>query len=100
MRVAWTDRAKHRLRELHDYIAQDSPAIAAQVVRQLVARSRHFGDLPNVGRQVPEYARIDVRELLVRPYRIIYRVDVERDRIDVLTVRHYRQLLPSDLVDL
>jgi plasmid stabilization system protein ParE len=36
-----------------------------------------------------------VRELLERPYRIIY--VVLPDRIDVIAVMHYRQLLPSDL---
>ena len=44
---------------------------------------------------MPEYQRHDVRELLERPYRILYRI--LPDRIDVITVMHYRQLLPSDL---
>ncbi|HVV98656.1 MAG TPA: hypothetical protein VHC92_16045, partial [Rhodanobacteraceae bacterium] len=48
-----------------------------------------------LGRRVPEYARSDVRELLERPYRIIY--VVLPDRIDVIAVMHYRLLLPSDL---
>lgn len=26
MKVHWTDRAKHRLRLIHDYIAQDAPS--------------------------------------------------------------------------
>jgi plasmid stabilization system protein ParE len=47
---------------------------------------------------VPEYQRDDVREILERPYRILYRI--KPDRIDVITVMHYRQLLPSDLTEL
>jgi plasmid stabilization system protein ParE len=47
---------------------------------------------------VPEYQREDVREILERPYRILYRI--KRDRIDVITVMHYRQLLPDDLMQL
>jgi plasmid stabilization system protein ParE len=35
---------------------------------------------------------------MVRPYRIIYLVLPER--IDVLTVRHYRQILPDDQTEL
>ena len=46
------------------------------------------------GRCVPEFERDDIRETLLRPYRIIYRLNV--DRIDILTVRHYRELLPED----
>lgn len=44
---------------------------------------------------MPEYAQPDLREVLGRPYRIIYRVGAER--IDVITVMHYRELLPDDL---
>ena len=100
MRVVWTDRARQRLRELHDYIAQSAPAVAAEVTRHLVTRSRQLGTLPYAGRRVPEYERTDVREILVRPYRIIYRIRSDLNRVDVLAVRHYRQLLPSDLAKL
>ena len=44
------------------------------------------------GRQVPDYQRDDIRELLERPYRIIYQLGP--DRVEILTVMHYRQLLP------
>jgi plasmid stabilization system protein ParE len=51
--------------------------------------------LPRSGRQVPEYGSEDVREILERPYRIIYRI--LSDHIDVLSVMHYRRLLPEDM---
>lgn len=95
MKVNWTDRAKTRLRLIHEYIAADSPIVANQVVERLVNRSRQIGELPSSGRAIPEFQRTDVRELLERPYRIIYRI--MPDRIDILTVLHYRQLLPQDL---
>jgi plasmid stabilization system protein ParE len=42
MKVAWTDRAKARLRKIHDYIAQDSPRMADAVVLRLLQRSRQL----------------------------------------------------------
>lgn len=48
--------------------------------------------MPRSGRQIQEYARTDLREVLERPYRLIYRVTAER--VEILTVMHYRQLLP------
>lgn len=95
MRVHWTDRAKARLKLIHDYIAHDAPLVAPQVVERLLARSRQIGETPYAGRQVSEHQREDLREVLERPYRIIYRI--LPDRIDVITVMHYRQLLPGDL---
>lgn len=98
MRVYWTDRAKARLRLIHDYIAHDAPLVAPQVVERLIDRSRQIGAAPYTGRQVPEYQREDLREVLERPYRIIY--CILSDRIDIITVMHYRQLLPGDLTQL
>jgi plasmid stabilization system protein ParE len=98
MRVHWTHRAKQRLELIHTHIAKDAPIVAPQVIERLVRRSIQIGDAPYSGRAVPEYQREDVREILERPYRILYRV--LPDRIDVITVMHYRQLLPDDLTKL
>jgi len=95
MKVYWTDQAKSRLRLIHEYIATDAPIVAKQVIDRLLIRSRQIGELPYSGRAVPEFQREDVRELLERPYRIIYRI--LPDRIDILSILHYRQLLPGDL---
>ncbi len=61
MRVHWTGRAKARLRLIHDYIAEDSPQSALQVVDRVTARSQQLEELPRSGRQVPEYNHMDVR---------------------------------------
>ena len=95
MRVHWTDRAKARLRHIHDHIARDAPLVAGHVIERLIARSRQIGELPYAGREVPEYRRDDLREVLEHPYRIIYRIHSQQ--IDVIAVMHYRQVLPSDI---
>jgi toxin ParE1/3/4 len=98
MKVVWTDRAKARLRQIREYIAQDAPRVADAVVVRLVQRSRQLEGMARSGRKVPEYEHEDIRELLERPYRIIY--TILADRIDVIAVMHVRQLLPGDLEDL
>jgi toxin ParE1/3/4 len=50
MKVVWTDRAKLRLREIQDYIAQDAPQVAPEVIRRLVLRSRQLAELPRTRR--------------------------------------------------
>ena len=50
---------------------------------------------PRSGRMVPEYEAPDIREVIERPYRIIYRI--KTDQIDILAVVHGAQLLPPDL---
>ncbi len=59
---------------------------------RLTARSQQLAGFPLSGAVVPEYESPEVRELVERPYRIIYRV--RTDRVDVLAVIHGAQLLP------
>ena len=95
MKVYWTNRAKARLKQIHKYRLPDSEKTANDVIRKLVSRSMQIGEYPLSGKEVAEYRRDDIRELLERPYRII---DViKENQIDVISVIHYRQLLPGDL---
>jgi toxin ParE1/3/4 len=98
MKVTWTARARTRLAELHDYIAQDSKSRALTVVERLVNRSVQLELAPRSGARLPGFADDEVRELLERPYRIVYRITAES--VEILTVKHYRQRLvdrPQDL---
>ena len=95
MIVNWTDFAKARLHKIHQYIAEDSPMVADKTIKRLTERSIQIANFPQTGRKVPEFKHPDIREILERPYRIIYRI--LPNRIDVLTVIHYRQLLPNSL---
>ncbi len=97
MRVFWTPDARARLKEIEDYIAKaNSPAVAREVATRIIRNvlSLEHGP-PITGKPLRQYPDQDVRELFERPYRVIFRVTPER--IEVLTIMHYRQLLPSDL---
>jgi addiction module RelE/StbE family toxin len=94
MRVRWTPEALHQLRAIHEHISHESLAVARQVIQRLVTRSGQLAELPRSGRKVPDYGRDDLREVLVQPYRIVYRITPLQ--IDVITIMHYRQLLPRD----
>lgn len=61
------------------------------MVDRLVARSEQLALFERSGRVVPEVGRAAVRELIESPYRLIYRIRLER--IDVIAVVHERQQL-------
>lgn len=98
MRVYWTAEARIRLSEIEAYIAKESPMNASEVVARLVLRSRDLVVFPNLGRSIPEYPQTNLRELLHRPFRLVYRVTAEQ--VEIMTVMHFRQLLPRDWRDL
>ncbi len=64
----------------------------------VTVRAALLATLPLTGRRVREYRLDDIREVLDRPYRLIYRVT--RERIEILTVKHYRQRLSERHCDL
>ncbi|MDQ3040097.1 MAG: type II toxin-antitoxin system RelE/ParE family toxin [Pseudomonadota bacterium] len=96
MRVRLTDEAKAKLRAIRTHIAEDAPQRADAMIDRITRHASRIGEMPRAGRKVPEYQLDTLREVLERPYRIIYRI--QPDAIEVLTVMHYRQLLPDDLV--
>jgi toxin ParE1/3/4 len=98
VRIVWTPEAVSRLEDIEAHIAVDSSTNAKEMIARLLARTRQLETAVLSGREVPEYRRDDIRELLERPYRIIYRLT--KERVTILSVMHYRQLLPRKARDL
>ncbi len=95
MKVHWTDNALSHLLDIYEYISQNSLFYAQRMVDRLTKRSAQIADFPMSGRTVPEYYTKDIRELIEKPYRIIYRI--KPDQIDVLAVVHGARLLSLDI---
>ena len=93
--MVWTARALRDLTRIDEYIAADDPEAADRWVDKLIAAAERAGRVPKSGRIVPERAQGDLREILVRAYRIVYRV---RDaRIEIVTVFEGHMLFPDDV---
>jgi len=91
MKVIWTELAVEKLEECADYIALDKPTAALKWAESIQESANNLVDFPNIGRQVPEIKREDIREIIKGNYRIIYRID--SNYISILTIRHTKQLL-------
>lgn len=94
-KLVWTARALRDLRDIEAYIAADDPAAAARWVERLLAAAQRAARFSHSGHVVREKGREDLRQVLVRSYRIAYLV---RERqVDVLTVFEGHHLLPDDV---
>jgi toxin ParE1/3/4 len=71
-KVIWTDPALNDLHDIMEFVSRDSPAYAARLGQRIVAAPRGLEQSPRSGGRVPEFDRDDIREVIVRPYRIIY----------------------------
>jgi addiction module RelE/StbE family toxin len=95
MRVHLTQNAIEHLVNIYEYIALNSATYANRMVDRITHRSEQIADQPLSGRKVPEYQAEDIRELIEKPYRIIYRI--KSDQIDVLAVLHSARMLPEEI---
>lgn len=95
MKVHWTKTAEEHLDAIYAYIALDSPEYARLMVDRLTSRSVQIAQFPLSGRKVPEYDQDKVREVIEKPYRIIYYIKPKQ--IDILAVVHSaRDLLKQE----
>lgn len=84
--VVWARPAAADLEAIVENIGRDSEAYAASFAREVQEAARSLSVFAERGQVVPEFDLPEIRELLVRPYRIVYRV--EPDRVVILTVIH------------
>lgn len=91
MKLIWTELAFEKLEEFADYIASDKPVAALKWTEKIQQSVNKLINFPQMGREVPEIKKPDIREIIEGNYRIIYKIEL--DRIAMLTIRHGRQLL-------
>ncbi len=92
MTIVWSPTARRRVQAAVDHIARDRPRASLGWLEALARRVELLRDLPEQGRVVPEWHEASVREVFHEPYRVIY--EVFEDRIEILTLSHFRQELP------
>ena len=98
-RVFWSESASFDLEEIVSHIALDSPENARRVLSKLKGKADSLESYPGRGRFVSELSRFGIRnwrELIVKPYRIIYRASAAR--FDVLAVFDARRDLDELLL--
>lgn len=95
MKVIWSAEAAEQLHEITGYVSERNPQAARRIAADLLKRSRLLAQPALTGRRLPEFPDADLRELLERPYRLIYRIT--ENRIEIVALKHYRQFLPGDL---
>ncbi len=77
-RVIWTETASQDLEEIVSYVARDSKQQATKVLKKIRGKTAPLRSSPSMGRVVPELIEFGLRnwrEIIVSPWRIIYRIE-------------------------
>ncbi len=89
--MRWTEHALTQLRNIHNYIAQDSLFYAKRVSDAIVRKTIGLDKIPYMGHKVTELSDEHIREIAMYSYRILYEIQNNEDAVDILAVIHKRQ---------
>ncbi len=97
VQINWTKQSTEDLKDIFDYISNDSIKFAKFQVIRIRTRVKILYTYPQSGKVVYEIKNDAIRELIEQNYRIIYRI-VSQSQIDILTVHHTsRDLLKRNI---
>jgi plasmid stabilization system protein ParE len=87
-KVFLSEEALSDLERVVAYIAPHNPAAAERMGNQLLDAALSLYRLPERGRVVPEFRRRELREIIFRSYRIIYRVNNLDHSVEIVRLWH------------
>lgn len=93
-KVFLSNEALSDLERIVAYIAPHNPAAAERLGNQLLDAALSLNTLPERGRAVPEFRRPELREIIFRSYRIIYRVNHADRSIEIVRLWHAARGFP------
>ena len=97
-RIIWTHPALDDLDQIAEYIALDKAGPAKKLVQSVFKRVELLADSPKSGRIPPELPKGQVREVIVGPCRIFYRVVGQE--VVILHVMRSERLLRLFMLDM
>ena len=80
--------ARADLETIVRFIARRNPDAATRVGYELIVRAEGLARFPEMGREVPEFKSSDLREVVCRSYRIIYRLKRQQQHIEIVRFWH------------
>jgi toxin ParE1/3/4 len=94
-KIVFTKPAIADLEGLVKFISRDNPQAAEQFGYAIIGKAEMLNEFPLLGRVVPEFKMENIREIVHRPYRIVYRVRKEQKLIEILRVWHASRGTPN-----
>ena len=91
-KLRWSPQAVRDLEAIRDHIATDSPRYAALVIERIIGAVERLTAFPESGRIVPERNDPTIREVIVKPYRVVYRL--RPGLVEIATVFRASRMYP------
>ncbi|MEI7867653.1 MAG: type II toxin-antitoxin system RelE/ParE family toxin [Candidatus Methylumidiphilus sp.] len=87
--------ARRDLEDIVRYISWDAPERAIEFGRFLISKAKMLGQFPEIGKVVPEFGNPSIREIDISSYRVIYRVNHDNQKVEVIRFWHGKRGAPN-----
>jgi toxin ParE1/3/4 len=85
--IHWSNKVFDDILHIKEYLALSSEVLAEKFIDKVFEKVEVLKTFPNIGKMVLEFNRKDIRELIYKQYRIVYRIKSE-GKITILTIQH------------
>ncbi len=80
--ISFAESALSDLQDIREwYMEQLVPEVGERLIAEVFSQVERLVDFPESGRIVPEFSIASLREIILPPFRIVYRLDHERVRV-------------------
>lgn len=96
MNITFAEAAISDLYDIRNwYTEQLVPEVGERLIAGVFSQVERLADFPESGRIVPEFNAPNLRDIICPPFRIVYRLDV--DRVRIVRVWRSERLLKVEL---
>jgi toxin ParE1/3/4 len=95
--IIWTEPARMALDSIADYIALENPVAARLFVQKISSSVKQLVHFPRSGSRIPEASRKGLRQLVIKPCRVFYRI--KGDDIIILYVMRTERLFRKEFLE-
>ena len=94
-KLIWSPAARDDLHDIVVFIARDNSSRAMSFGYELISETERLRNFPELGRVVPEYKNDLIREIIFRPYRVVYRINHDTKFCEIARVWHSARGIPQ-----
>lgn len=85
--IHWSNKVFDDILSIKEHLSHSSEVLGEIFVDKVFEKVELLKTFPRMGKMVEEFNRKDIRELIFKQYRIVYRIKNE-ERITILTIQH------------
>ena len=93
MQIIWLNKALQNLEDIAEYIAQDNPQAASQVVNLIITQVNQLSNQPAIGRAGRV---VGTRELVITGTHYLVPYRIKNNQVEILRVFHTSQKQPKN----